>query len=243
MRALTTRELLDVWETATDQSPADRALALLAAACPDQSPDALADLSIGQRDACLLTLRTWAFGPQLTGLATCTRCGERLELTFQADDIRAPEVEPPREPLSLTVAGYEVRFRLPNSRDLKALGRCAADDGARLLLGRCVISASARGRKLTGAELPKRVAQAIAERLAEAEPQAAVEFGLRCPACDYAWLSPFDIVPYFWSEIEVWAARLLREVHLLARTYGWREADILALSPRRRQCYLEMVAE
>jgi hypothetical protein len=33
----------------------------------------------------------------------------------------------------------------------------------------------------------------------------------------------------------------LREVHTLAWAYGWREADILAMSPARRQFYIELV--
>ena len=43
------------------------------------------------------------------------------------------------------------------------------------------------------------------------------------------------------AELATQAKRLLREVHFLARAYGWREADILAMSARRRQAYLEMV--
>jgi len=51
----------------------------------------------------------------------------------------------------------------------------------------------------------------------------------------------FDIASFFWAEICVQAKRLLREVHTLARAYGWREMDILSMSPARRQFYLEMV--
>ena len=41
-------------------------------------------------------------------------------------------------------------------------------------------------------------------------------------------------------EVEAEAMRLLRDVHVLARQYGWREADIIAMSPLRRQMYVEM---
>jgi len=47
---------------------------------------------------------------------------------------------------------------------------------------------------------------------------------------------------FLWTEITSQARRLLHEVHLLATTYGWHEADILAMSAIRRQYYLEMVA-
>ena len=62
-----------------------------------------------------------------------------------------------------------------------------------------------------------------------------------CPACTFTWSEPFDIVTFFWAEIDAWARRLLADVHVLASSYGWSERDILALSPVRRQYYLEMV--
>lgn len=34
---------------------------------------------------------------------------------------------------------------------------------------------------------------------------------------------------------------LLYDVHLLAQAYGWSEASILAMSPKRRQTYLDWV--
>ena len=64
---------------------------------------------------------------------------------------------------------------------------------------------------------------------------------LSCPDCGHCWDVPFDIVSYFWGELHVWAQRVLREVHTLASAYGWREADILGLSPLRRELYLQMV--
>src|SRR4051794_39247497 len=109
MRALSAAELLDVWERGRDQHPVQQALALLVAACPETTPDALARLTIGQRDAELLTLRGWTFGSQLVSLAVCPGCDERLELTFDLGDIRAaPEAEPSEE-FALSVASYELR--------------------------------------------------------------------------------------------------------------------------------------
>jgi hypothetical protein len=241
MRPLTTHELLDVWEAAAALPPPERALALLAAACPGQPADSLARLSIGQRDARLMTLREWAFGPQMVSVAACPRCGDQLELTFQVADIRVPPAEPP-ELLSLTMDGHEVRFRPLDSQDLVALGRAGARaDGARFLLGRCLLSAHREGKQRAPDDLPDEIVQAVARRMAEADPQADVELALACAACGHQWLAPFDIVSWFWSEIDAWACRLLRDVHCLARAYGWREADILALSPWRRQFYLKMV--
>jgi hypothetical protein len=77
--------------------------------------------------------------------------------------------------------------------------------------------------------------------MAEIDPQSDMQIALTCPACSQQWSAPFDIVSYLWIEINAWAVRLLHDIHRLATAYGWREADILALSPMRRQFYLELI--
>jgi len=252
MRALSAAELLDVWEWGCAQPAVERALALLAAACPDTPPEVLARLSIGQRDTYLLTLRAWTFGPQLASLATCPNCGERLELTFNVADIQVPSTLPSLaqaegraegEGLTLCVAGYEIHFRLPNSLDLAAVTHGEESVSMRQqLLERCLLSVQHHGAERAVDQLPADVSAAVVAQMTQADPQADVQLALTCPACTYQWHAVFDIVSFFWSEINAWAYRMVRDVHTLASAYGWREADILALSPRRRQMYLEMVS-
>ena len=81
----------------------------------------------------------------------------------------------------------------------------------------------------------------IAARMEQADPQANIQLSLQCPACRQESQVTFDIVTYFWNEINAWAHGVLRDVHILATAYGWRESDILSLSPWRRQLYLEMI--
>ncbi len=240
MRLLTVASMLAMWDAAATQPTVERSLALLRAACPGQPPDMLAGLSAGQRDRHLLGLREALFGPEVVSLADCPRCGECLELSFQVGDIRAAADEPP-ETLEVTADGYQVRFRLPNSIDLAALADTPGDDDpAAILLRRCVLSARYRGDECDADRLPSGIVDAITDRMAEADPQADVELSLRCQACDHGWLATFDVASFLWTEIDAWARRLLYEVHVLARTYGWNEAEILALSSRRRQLYLDM---
>jgi hypothetical protein len=214
---------------------------LLAAACPDTPREALATLSIGRRDASLLTLREWMFGPSMSSVAVCPQCGQKVELCFDVSDLRA-ENPPGTHEIAVAAAGYELQIRLPNSTDLSAI---AAEPGAdrqrRLLFERCLIVARRDGQPAPPRELPPETIDAVAERLAEADPQADVQIAISCPFCGNGWQSAFDIVTFLWSEIEAWACRILRDVHTLASAYGWCERDILALSPARRQFYLEMV--
>jgi len=43
------------------------------------------------------------------------------------------------------------------------------------------------------------------------------------------------------AEARDWAQRILADVNVLARAYGWSEREILSLSPTRRRHYLELV--
>jgi hypothetical protein len=234
---------MTVWEHGVSQPWDQRALALLAVACADdKQPEELGQLSIGQRDASLLTLREQTFGPQMTGIAPCPACGELLEFGIDAADIRVTPTLEPATTIDLSHAGYEVRFRLPNSLDLTSLDPNAdTQKNRQRLLTRCVVTARRDEREIPTDELPPEVVAAVAEGMSEADPQGDVQLALTCPKCTHLWRTPLDIVSFFWSEIHAWAIRLLHDVHVLASAYGWREADILSMSPTRRQAYMELV--
>jgi hypothetical protein len=242
MRALSVPELLCVWESGLNQAPVDRALSLLQAASPDTPWDALAALSIGRRDARLLTLREWTFGPGFSSLAVCPRCGDQVEISFDVSSVR---VNPEPEPLpgvEMTFADFELQVRPPNSMDLAAIAdESGVGERRRRLFERCLVAARRAGQPAAAHDLPDETIDAAAARLADADPQADVQLRISCPYCGNAWQAVFDIVTFFWSEINAWACRILREVHVLASAYGWSEEDILGLTPARRQFYLGLV--
>ena len=239
--------LLRVWEAGARQHPIDRAVTILAASHEDVPPDRLAALTVGHRNAALLDLREATFGPTLRGFVACPTCGEHLEVALDAPVIRSAAYPAPgnaeAQPAgAFEVEGWTVRFRVPDSRDLAefAAGPDAASGRAELIR-RCVLAAERDGVAAEPADLPEAVVRELAQRMAERDPQAEILLDLVCPACDRRWQAPFDIVLFFWEEIVAAARRLLRDVHALARAYGWREADVLAMSARRRQAYLELV--
>lgn len=240
---LSAQEMLVIWERGLHQHPVERALTMLSVALPEFAPDALLALTIGQRDAYLLTLHETTFGARLESVVECPACQERLEFTLNVADIRvAPTGAGDRDERQATIDGYEVRFRLPNSRDLIAIARLLDVGQARsTLVQRCLSEAKREGETIADTELPEPVIVGLAEQMARLDPQAEVQLNLSCPACEHRWSLLFDIVSFLWAEIGGQARLLLRDVHTLARAYGWREADILAMSAVRRQYYLEMV--
>lgn len=241
MHAPDADDLLRAWERCLGTDPTGRALGLLSAACPELGQDELAGMPIGRRDALLLDLRALLFGPELTVVVECPGCGESLESTFPAEQLRAQPDPGGHAVQHVRAGGLDVAFRLPSSSDLLPLSGPDTRSVRGQLLARCVFSARETDGGPVGWEaLPDEVVAAVCERMSAADPQADVELALACPLCGNTWAAPFDIAGFLWSELDAWAMRLLRDVHALARAYGWREPDVLALSPIRRGLYLEL---
>jgi hypothetical protein len=255
MQAPSASELLEVWERARAQPVATQALMLLEAASPDSRGEELSKLSVGRRDGRLLALREALFGARLTGITACPQCGQQLELGIHVSELRAPgqrttgQHDGP-ETLSVRHGRYVATFRLPNSEDLAALGERAVSNSEKEaisdLLSLCLIELRRNGRrqKQDGPlAMPCELIEAIAAEMEKADPQANVQLKLSCADCGHQWLSAFDIVSFLWNEIDNWARRVIHEVCVLASAFGWREAEILAMSAQRRQMYLQLLGE
>jgi len=240
---LTASDLLNLWERGLMNHPLQRAIDLLAIAHPELPPEQLKELPIGRRDEYLLEIREVLFGSRLDCLTTCPTCSERLEIEFDIAQLRtAPSISDPTKIHALVEADCEVEFRLPTTADLLGIASLAdATLARRALFERCVQKARRNGVPIPATDVPDEVVLVTAARMAEIDPQADIQIALTCLACSQQWSAAFDIASYLWIEINAWAIRILREVHLLASTYGWRESDILALSSMRRQLYLEMI--
>lgn len=229
--AIAAASLLDAWEQGERQHPLHRALTLLSVAEPQTPIEALADLPIGERDRRLFALRARLFGAQLDAVAACPRCGELLDISCDGRSVfgAAPTAEPACE---LEVGGQRLSLRAPSTVDLLEIAALPVAERPGALMDRCA-----------GAALEGQAREVAEARLSELDPLGEVSFALECAGCGHAWSEVFDIAAFLWTEIGDRAHRLLREIHALARAYGWREGDILALTPQRRAAYLALVAE
>lgn len=254
MKTLSAAELLMAWEGTVDRSPVQQALGLLKAVYPEYSMDRLASLEIGKRDALLFTLRERLFGASLSSVVRCPKCQQRIELNCQVSDLRVGPVmldvvDQDEAVMTITMEGYCVEFRAPNSADMTSIeAGIPSSEVQKWLLARCIRSIARTGKRSAKrkagvdiGQLPPSVTEAITEQMAQADPQADTQLALTCPDCCHAWCATFDIVVYLMKEIHRLVQRILEEVHVLARSYGWCESDILAMAPTRRRIYLELL--
>jgi hypothetical protein len=226
------QELLEAWETALGGSPTHRALVLLRSTW--DGTDDLAGLPLGVRDLRLLQVRSVLFGDLVDGTCTCPRCGQRLDVPLDLRDVVAAASEPPSRAEVPLSGGRTATVRAVTSTDLLA----AAAEGDPVVARRLL---AARAAHLAHDDLTDHDVAAIGAAAAALDPDAFIEVALCCPGCEHAWSASLDPAACLWTEVDAWAHRTLRDVDELARAYGWTESEVLALSPRRRQSYLELV--
>lgn len=243
MARLAGEQLLAVWERGRHQDPLERALTLWRAADAggDRSDEERATAPLGRRDAALLTLRIDTFGPHAECFVACPSCAASLEFALDLSAMLLADPDDGAEggPPALRVDGWEIRFRLPGSRDVAAVAREAEPWLA--LARRCVVGAVHGEAPVDPATLPPALAHALDAAMARLDPQADLSLRAGCAACGAEWTGRLDVAAFLWREVEVAADRLLWEVDALARVYGWTEDAILALSPARRRSYLYRV--
>lgn len=242
MKPPTAVELLAVWEQGAAQRPIDRALTVLSMAYPEDSFAQLAAMSIGQRDAGLLAVHESLFGPSLPCYTECPACGAPLQFTLDVRDFPSPVKNPVKndDAWQIVSCDLRLRFRAPNSWDLAdAARRPDAASARELLLDRCVLEAERNGCAVAASDLPAAAIEEMSAVLSKTETHADMSLTPECVACGQRWDLTLDMASFLWTEINSLAKRHLSEAHALAWAYGWRESDILAMSPVRRQFYLD----
>lgn len=241
MRSLSAYDIVRLCEWGRNKHALDRALVLLRAAQPSAAPDSLARLPIGRRDALLLALRDRTFGSTFELHVRCPACAEPLEFTMTVAQLSVSPPAPAEEGGALRFDEVELRYRLPNSIDLAAVVEVVDVHEAReRLFERCVEARGPDGVDVPIGTLPRAALDALEARFAEADPQADIRFRLSCEACGHRWSAPFDIVTFFWAELEAESLQLQREVHSIAKLYGWTEPYILGMGAVRRAQYLKL---
>jgi hypothetical protein len=235
------KDLVRVWELGQDRPPWFRALLMLAPALPGVTFQDLSAMTIGRRNIHIFHLRRRLFGDTLAAMVQCPRCEQLSEFAAGVADLcpheAVSQIAGQAELFSVEVEGRLARFRCPNSDDLAALG--VAVEPVILdppLIGRCIDTTAGE------VEHSPALIEAVTDACYDCDPQVELHLDLDCAECGHGWSAPFDCVGFLWTEVANLARSLLRDVHVLAAAYGWREADILAMSGARRGFYLDSVA-
>jgi hypothetical protein len=239
-------ELLTLWEQGIDLSLLRKTLLLLEVAHPEMEPEDIAKLSIGARDARLFHLREWMFGSSFRNTIDCPECMKQMEWEMRIEDLvmLSQYSEETAGEYNVSSGNYNIRFRLPNSIDIsEALSTNVSQSGSEFLLQKCILDIKQKNGDQKGRKLPAKLMNNLSAKMSELDPAADIQMNITCPNCAFHWEARFDIMSYLWEEIENWAQRILRDVVLLAKNFGWSEKEILNMGADRRQRYVEMITK
>jgi hypothetical protein len=202
-------------------------------------------LLVPERDLALLALRRRSFGDRVESDVSCPACGRGNEISFSLADMPTPAPTTVRE-IAVERDGAVARVRLPTAADQERILDAADDPAARrtALLAQVLVDLDGRPGPFAADDvraLPSAVRLAIEHAIEAALPDVDLSMDVGCNWCGHDFTVPFDLCTFFFAEMTGNARRLRRDVHVLARTYHWEEATILAL-PRTRRCdYLAMI--
>ena len=233
--------LLTLWEGALGQHASARDEALLRVSFEGAEPPMR---TLGERNATLIELHACLFGREIELLSHCPACGTAAQFSGDCAVLAAQmrpklDVAPPHR---LEACGHQIEFRLPDGADIALASNSAgAKEFAQLLLDRCVLTCAQEGRTVLVRDLPAPVLDALSQHMEKLDPGASVSFALECPRCATRWQAPLDIGDMVWQKVRAAAERMLLDIDVLARAYGWTEREVLRLNPLRRAAYLQMV--
>ena len=207
----------------------------------DTLPDAesiLWDWTIEERLQGLLAIAraTRAEPPPVETRCSASECRAPMRIDL---DLSAFATSPGRTPIVCDMAaGERVVARLPRGLDLRHWRDAAEDTGS--LATRLIESIDGRVPE-PGWRLPQTWLGRLAASLAERDPLTVLQLSAACPDCGRVNLIDFDLEGWILRLLAEEQSRLLDDVHGLASTYHWSEAEICALPPWRRRAYLARV--
>jgi hypothetical protein len=158
-------------------------------------------------------------------------CGEIMEIPIDLSQFRL-DWRPERVAVALNET-QTLEVRLPRADDLRAW-RVEGVTEPEALARRLVVAPQAPDPAWT----PR-----IEAALSAADPLTDLVLETACPYCGAANAVPFPLEESLLAALRRLGERLLEEIHLLASTYHWSEAEILALPAGRRRFYLARIAE
>jgi hypothetical protein len=197
------------------------------------APGMAGALALADRDRLLAAIYRQHFGDRVDGRHACAGCGEAFGVGLSLAALEASLTEGaavvtgPDEVGAFRLPGRG-RFRLPTTQDRRAVVGLDVDAARAALARACRLDADAGDddELETGMEA--------------AGPLLDLDLDASCPSCGTAAVVHVDIVSHLHGVLRQERRWLVREVHCLARAYGWGLAEILDLPRSERRAFVSL---
>ncbi len=201
-----------------------------------------ADMTIAELDRAAAGLFTHLYGDLVICHVACPTCGERSEVRFSLEEFAAavarearwdgdapPDLSGPDAEGRFRL-GPRARFRLPLVSDLAAASAAGGARAREILRERCII------------DCPEAEIDAVEQAMARVAPLLETDMDTACASCGAETMTPFGIAAFLAASMSRERPVIVREVHVIARAYGWSRDEILRMprSSRREHVALSV---
>jgi hypothetical protein len=207
------------------------AVTTLLAACSGAPAELFWELTLGKRIEALLEVALRSGIDELSVSFPCPACGQLMEtplpLTALLEQQRAVG---DATTVSVVLGERTLFLKLPTGADLRRWSEGVSAD-------RMMRELASLGPE----EIPPEWAERIQAALSQVDPLVDFRFTTECPDCHAPVERPVDLESSLVAQLATLQRRLLDEIHVLAGSYHWSEADILAVPAHRRRRYLARI--
>ena len=216
-------------EAALDRTAgADAALGLLARVARDADgrPLRVETLTVSDADRMLAAVYSDLYGDQVDCRVTCRACGHPYQFALSLTELTgAQDAERPApEPDGAWTLPDDRRVRAPTVADM------ASTPEPKALLAQLLLEGA-----------PEDDEGGLEAFLERAAPLLSIDLETPCPHCGNPETARFDLAHYLATRLAGERGFLVRETHLIAKTYGWSLSEILALTREDRRAYASLI--
>ncbi|MBL4537974.1 MAG: hypothetical protein JKP96_04830 [Oceanicaulis sp.] len=244
----TAEDLMTLVERGSGLNVLDRTRLLLSFLHPEESPGSLDGLPLGECDRRLLEARAQRFGSTTVLTCRCGSCDSDYELPIDlAAILDYGAAGPVNEAVSVCCGSKTYQVSPVRFMELDAIAlEPKAEERERMLLRAAVKSVQSSDGALAPvapSRIPKSHRVALSKALDQADPLAVIVFPMTCSVCGTDWAPRLEPADLLWRDLEQECSEIIDDVRVLAQTFGWRELDILTMSPVRRRAYSKRLRE
>lgn len=172
---------------------------------------------------------------ELTAVCTAAGCAQTFEFELPLQGLPCADTEDGTITVQLGPQRH-ARLRLPCGDDLRRWH--AAQPATRTEAVRAMCESL-----LIEGELDDGDESAVGAAIAARDPLVDFAVACACPVCETSAEVAIDLEGLALRRLGRVQRELLREIHVLASHYGWREAEVLALPAARRAQYRALIEE
>jgi hypothetical protein len=231
MRNLTSAQLIELWNPDGATSAHWRLEPLLAVAA-NPGDDVSAD-TLGRRNQRLLEFHQSLTSRPMAARSRCTSCGTDNEFVVPVIAILGCPQPKLETTITLRSQRKQLRFRLPTMADVRTVIGVEGGQASAALASACLIAGSASG-------VTSQVIARLDRKLEAIDPASRILLDLDCAECGVSLHIHVDVAELVSSTVDSLVDKALRQVHVLARAYGWSERAILEMPASRRLRYLAL---